>query len=95
LNSAKSALKTFDIFVKSKLDIPDPDISNLEEEKAEKLKFRSGHCFTNIERSVINAKYIKAVNNRHSPVYAKARDILLKDYIRCLYKKHVDSTYTR
>jgi len=80
LNSAKSALKTFDIYAKSKLDIPDPDISDLEEKKTEKLKFRSGHCFTNRERSTINAEYIKAVNERYSPVYAKARATLLKEY---------------
>ena len=73
-NSGKSALKALNIFAKLKLDIPDPDISDLEEEKAEKLKFCSGHCFTNIERSTINAKYTQAVNDRYSPVYAKARD---------------------
>jgi hypothetical protein len=43
LNSAKSALKTFDIFIKSKLEIETPDILDLEEKKSEKIKFRSGH----------------------------------------------------
>ena len=73
-NRAETSLRVFDMWCKYKLEIPDPDISDLEEEKAEKLKFCSGHCFTNIERSTINAKYTQAVNDRYSPVYAKARD---------------------
>jgi len=52
-NSAKSALRSFDVFAKSKLGIENPDISDLEAIRAEKLKFRSGHCFTGKERTNI------------------------------------------
>ena len=44
--TAKVALRSFDVFVKSKLGIENPDISDLEAKKAKKLKFSSGHCFT-------------------------------------------------
>lgn len=86
-NSAKTALRSFDVFAKPWLEIENPDISDLEAKKADKLKFRSGHCFTNIERSIINAKFIKTLNNMYSPVYVKAIDTRLKDYDCCLYKK--------
>jgi len=37
LDSAKTALKAFDLFCKAKLEIPDPDISDLKKQRLKKL----------------------------------------------------------
>ena len=37
LDSAKTALKPFDLFCKAKLEIPDPDISDLKKQRLKKL----------------------------------------------------------
>lgn len=80
-NSAKSALRSFDVFAKSKLGIENPDISDLEAIKTEKLKFRSGHSFTGKERSAINREFLDEVSARYAPIYPKARATLLEQYV--------------
>jgi integrase len=69
LSLAETSLKALDIFCKAKLELPDPDVSDLENVKQEKLKT----CHTPKQRYDVNREYDLAVKARFAVVYAQGR----------------------
>ena len=65
LKSAETALRTFDIFCKVKVGLDNPDIIDLDIEKAQKLK---QHALTSMERYSIDKEYWSKLKARRDDV---------------------------
>ena len=77
LKSAETALRTFDIFCKVKVGLDDPDITDLNIEKAQKLK---QHALTSMERYSIDKEYWSQLKARRDDVYRIAREQVIQQY---------------
>jgi|LWDU01.1.fsa_nt_gi hypothetical protein len=76
LSLARTLLKALDIFCKAKLELPNPDISDLENARQEKLKT----CHTPKERYDVNREFDLQIKARFAVVYAEARAEIISKY---------------
>ena len=84
LDRAQTSLKLFDVWCKYKLDIPDPDISDLEVEYQKKMKGLWAKVNPNPDNGKLRWKaemeFAKAVSDRYAPIYKEARAKIIKQY---------------
>ena len=83
VKSAETALRTFDIFCKVKVGLDDPDITDLDMQKAEKLKRRTygdANPITPKQRYEIDRQYWSQVKARRDVVLATATKQVLQQY---------------
>ena len=79
LKTAKTALVSFGIFCKTKVGLPDPDISDLETERVEQLK-QKGTPLSKHERYAIEREFWAKVRERRTKVCNEARSQILEKY---------------
>jgi integrase len=79
---SETALRAFDVFCKSKLEIPDPDITDLELQRAEKLN-QIKESFSIADRKTkqeIDGEFWKEVKARRQVVFLEARNQVIESY---------------
>ena len=76
-NTAETALVCFGIFCKTKVGLPDPDISDLEIERAEKIKQNKLSLH---ERYVVEREFWASVRARRYKINNEARSQILEKY---------------
>ena len=77
LKNAETALRTFDIFCKVKVGLDNPDITDLDIEKAQKLK---QHALTSMEIFHMDKEYWSQVKARYAEVYRTAHEQIIQQY---------------
>jgi len=91
LKSAETALRTFDIFYKVKVGLDNPNIIDLDIEKAQKLK---RHALTSMERYQIDQEYWSQVKKRCAKVCQIAQEQIIQQYRSWFESGDVQSIFT-
>jgi integrase len=76
LKLARTSLKALDIFCKANLELPNPDITDLENRRQDRL----APCKTPAQRYAVNREIDKLIKERFQVVYLKARNTMIAKY---------------
>ena len=76
LKLARTSIRAFDIFCKANLELPDPDITDLENTRQEKL----ATCQNPAERYEVNREIDKLIKQRFQVVFLKARNTMIAKF---------------
>ena len=91
-NRAETSLRVFDMWCKYKLEIPDPDISDLEMEYQKTMKglFSKDNSENGKLRWQAGLELEKAIKARFDPIYAQARAQIISKYTDWFEQNRVD-----